>query len=376
MKKSKTFLLVLLFLMGQILVFSQSDNHHLFIGTYTNTGSYGIYVYQFNTNTGNAVLLDSAKNDNPSYLAINKKGNRLYAVDENAGTNPGAISAFSFNKKTHTFQFLNHQPTGGDHPCFVAIDKKGSTVLAANYTGGSLSVFHANKNGSLQPVSQIIQHYGKSVNKQRQEKPHVHQTMFSPDGKYVFANDLGLDETAIYPIIKKGKYETLDTIHKITVKASASAGPRHTAFHPTLPVYYVVGEMAGTVSAFKWVDKTPTLLQTISIDTIDAGPDKGSADIHVSPDGKFVYVSNRGKSNNLAICQVDATTGILKTIGYQSTLGIQPRNFVIDPTGNYLLVAHQTSNTIIIFKRDMETGLLTPTGKQLLEKAPTCLIFD
>lgn len=376
LKVSKLLVAIVFFAFGKTVVLAQGGVRKMFVGTYTNTGSYGIYVYDFNENTGSATLLDSAKIDNPSYLAINKKGNRIYAVDENAGrNNPGAISAFSFNKKTNKFQFLNREKSGGDHPCFVAIDKNGRTVVAANYTGGSLSVFHTTKNGLLQPFSQNIQHYGKGPNKERQEKPHVHQAMFSPNEKYVFVNDLGLDETTLYPTRKKGKLKNLDTANKITIKSSAGSGPRHTAFHPSIPIFYVTKELSGEVAAYKLDGKTATLIQTISIDSIDTGADKGSADIHISPDGKFLYVSNRGKANNIAICQI-SQTGELKVIGFESVLGVQPRNFVISPNGDYLLVANQGTSNIVIFKRDKETGLLTPTGTQIMQKVPTCLIFE
>ncbi len=242
MKISNVLFAVCISAVGRNVVLAQSDVRKMFVGTYTNTGSYGIYVYDFDENAGSATLLDSAKIDNPSYLAINKKGNRIYAVDENAGiSNPGSISAFSFNNKTNKFQFLNREKTGGDHPCFVAVDKNGRTVLAANYTGGSLSVFHTDKKGWLQPFSQNIQHYGKGPNKDRQEKPHVHQAMFSPDEKYVFVNDLGLDETTLYPTKQKGKPKDLDTANKITIKSSAGSGPRHTAFHPNI-TYFLRGK--------------------------------------------------------------------------------------------------------------------------------------
>lgn len=375
MKISKLLLAILFLAIGTTVVIAQNTPHKMFVGTYTTDGSYGIYVYDFNETTGSATLLDSTKIENPSYLALNKKGDRIYAVEENGGTNPGAISAFSFNNKTNKFQFLNREKTGGDHPCFVAIDKNGSTVVAANYTGGSLSVFHTTKKGWLQPFSQNIQHFGKGPNSQRQEKPHVHQAMFSPDEKYVFVNDLGLDEITLYPTTKKGKLKNLDTANKITIKSSVASGPRHTAFHTSLPIFYVVKELSGEVTAYRLENKNATMIQTISIDAIDTGADKGSADIHISPDGKFLYISNRGKSNNIAICQISAT-GELKVIGFESVLGVQPRNFVIDPTGNYLLAANQGTGNIVIFKRNLATGLLTPNGNQIKQKKPTCLIFN
>ena len=348
----------------------------LLIGTYTNNGSEGIYVYKFNTATGEMAYVSKARAENPSYLDITPNGKFVYAVGENGGDRPGDVNAFEFDSKTGQLRFLNREGSGGDHPCYVSVamqNSGGYYVTAANYTGGSFSVRKTTPEGILATGVQVVQHYGSSVHPGRQTKPHVHSTIFSPGEKYLLVSDLGMDEVRIYPFSKKSEMP-IDTTKVIVVKTSPAAGPRHLAFHKTLPVFYVVEEISGTVTAWELHKKDAEKLQTIASDTITQTDDKGSADIHLSPDGRFLYTTNRGKANNIAIYAVDAKTGLLSIKGYSSVLGEKPRNFMIDPTGNFLLVANQNSNNIVVFKRDSYTGLLTPTGKQLTEiKSPVCL---
>ena len=207
------FILLLLTLVSYI---GQSQQW-LFVGTYTGTGSKGIYVYKFNEANGTAELVSTVDCENPSYLTPSADGNFLYSISENGGDNPGSISAFSFNKKTGQLAFINKQLTGGDHPCYVTVNKKNNWVAAANYTGGSLSVLRINKDGSLKPAAQIIQHFGGSILESRQKAPHVHMTAFSPNEKYLVANDLGTDEVNAYKFNAK-KDKPLDTTAVIRIK--------------------------------------------------------------------------------------------------------------------------------------------------------------
>jgi len=279
-----------------------SPEKYLFIGTYTSGKSEGIYVYKFNTNTGEFKFVSSAKADNPSYLAVSPDEKYVYAVNEN-GNDKGSIAAYSFDKKTGTLTYLNKQPSGGDHPCFVSVDSKGRWVVAGNYTGGSLALLPVNTDGSLAPPKQVIKHEGHGVNKDRQEKPHVHSTNFSPDYKYLFVPDLGLDKVMIYSFDNKNG--ELKTSSPAFVETKPGSGPRHFAFHPSGKYAYLMTEMAGNVEAFAY-DKHGGLKSIQSISAIPAGytGSVGSADIHVSPDGKFLYASNRGESNTIAIFSI------------------------------------------------------------------------
>ncbi|MES2649796.1 MAG: lactonase family protein [Bacteroidota bacterium] len=343
----------------------------LFVGTYTGTGSKGIYVYKFNEAVGTAELVSTVDCENPSYLALSADGNFLYSISENGGDNPGSINAFSFNKTTGQLTFINKQLTGGDHPCYVAVNKKNKWVAAANYTGGSLSILGINKDGSLKPAAQVIQHYGGSVLESRQKAPHVHMTIFSPREKYLVANDLGTDEVNAYRF-KAKKRKPLDTAAVIKIKLNAGSGPRHLAFHPSKALIYILEELTGNVSVRHFSKKDISKVQIIGSDTTSPLPDKGSADIHISGDGKFLYTSNRGKANYITIYSV-AENGELTSLGTQPVLGIQPRNFTIDETGDFLLVANQGTNNVVIFKRNKTTGLLTEIGKQLSIPKPVCL---
>ena len=345
----------------------------LFIGTYTGTGSKGIYVYTFDGATGKAKWVSNTNGIvNPSYLAIGPGGKMLYACTETITANAGGVSAFRFNRKSGTLSFVNKQSSGGDNPAYVSVDNSGRWVIAGNYSGGSLSAFPVNTDGSLQPYSQLIQHTGKGSNEQRQEKPHVHATVFSPKEDYLFVPDLGLDKVMIYKFNANAR-EPLKPATPEFAQTLPGSGPRHFVFHPDKKHAYLMEEMAGAVVAYDYKNGKLTQIQEIATHPDTATGEFGSADIHVSPDGRFLYASNRGTENNIAIFSIDRATGKLKTVGYQSTMGVKPRNFMIDPSGKYLLVANQQTNNIVIFKRDARTGLLRETGQQVKIPQPVCL---
>ena len=361
-----------LFLLLHCNICLNAQEYFLVIGTYTSGKSEGIYVYRFNTKTGSAEYVSTATGiSNPSYLATSPSGKYIYAVNENGNQAQGEISAFSFDQTNGTLQHLNKQ-VSGDHPCYVTVHASGKWVIAGNYTGGNLAAFPVNTNGSLKPYAQSVQHKGKSVNTKRQEKPHVHATVFSPDNKYLLVPDLGIDKVMNYRFNKES-IKPLSAAAVPYIKSEPGSGPRHLEFHPNKKFLYVIAELTGKVAAYRYQDGKYTLLQLISSHSDDYTGTKGSADIHVSPDGNFLYASNRGDANDIAIFSIDKKTGKLKTIGFQSTLGKTPRNFMIDPTGQYLLVANQQSDNIIIFKRDALTGLLTETGNKIEVPNPVCL---
>lgn len=361
-------LLLALFL--SISVFSQDYN--LLIGTYTNTGSKGIYVYRFNTTTGEAKWVSNTDSaSNPSYLAITPNGKYVYAVYEDGGQKGGQVSAYAFDKRSGGLKLINKQ-VSGDHPCYVSVTKDGKWVTAGNYSGGSLAVFRVNSDGSLKPAAQTIQHEGNGASKSRQEKPHVHATVFSPKEDYLFVPDLGIDKVMIYKF-NPSSAQPLTPAQTPFTEVKAGNGPRHFTFHPNGKFAYLIEELSGSVSAFQYGNGKLTAIQNIITHPEDYKGDIGSADIHLSPDGKFLYASNRGGENTITIFSVNPSDGKLKLVGYQSTMGQTPRNFMIDPTGNFLLVANQKTNNIVIFKRNKSTGTLEATGKQIEIPAPVCL---
>lgn len=347
----------------------------VFIGTYTGTGSKGIYTYAFNTQTGEARIItstDSNSIQNPSFLALSPDKRFLYAVNETGGETPGSLSSFSVDE-SGKLQFLNTVPTGGDHPCYVAVSKNSKWVLAGNYSGGNASAFPLNDDGSLQPFSQLVQHKGKGPNTARQEKAHVHATVFDPSNQYVFVPDLGVDKVYIYRFRSEAG-KPLQPASQPYMAAQPGSGPRHFTFHPNGRYAYLMEELSGAVSAYRFQNGKLVSLQHISAHLPGYKGSKGSADIHVSSDGKFLYASNRGEANSIAIFSV-GPDGKLKWVGQVSSGGRSPRNFTLAPGGKFLLVANQETNNVVVFKRDAATGKLTPTGATLSIPKPVCLVF-
>lgn len=349
------------------------DIHYLVTGTYTSGKSEGIYVFQFNSIDGSAKEISHVKTSNPSFVAVSPDQQFVYAVQEDAASNGkgGEITAFSFNKQTGTLKFVNQQSSGGDHPCYVTVDKTGKWVVAGNYSSGSLSVFPVQHDGSLGAAINTIQHNGSGPDKARQNSPHVHCTVFSADNFFLYVPDLGIDKVMIYAFDEStGK---LTPAKQPFAQSAAGAGPRHLCFHPTNKYAYLMEEMSGTVVVYKMKNGELETLQRISSMPVGDSGGAGSADIHVSPDGKFLYASNRAESNTIAIFSVNPKNGKLKLTGHQSTLGKTPRNFSLDPSGNFLLVANQNSDEIVVFKVDKKTGLLTDTQKRIAVGKPVCL---
>jgi 6-phosphogluconolactonase len=348
--------------------------YNLLIGTYTNESkTNGIHVYRFNTQTGEfGEKSKSTEIINPSYLAVSRDRKNVYAVSEVA-EDKGSVYAFSFDPKTGALAFQNSAFSGGDHPCYVSVDDKKKCVIVGNYSSGTLSAIPVKSDGSLASETQTIRHEGGSVNKGRQEKPHVHATVLSRDNRFVLVPDLGGDKVYSYKLdVTQPKPLTPNTPPYTTIKAGS--GPRHLTFHPKGKFAFLITELDASITAYDYKDGKLEAKQTITMLSPDFKGEVGAADIHVSPDGKFLYGSNRGEANEIVIYSIDKN-GKLTYAGRQSTLGKTPRNFEIDPTGNFLLAANQNTNDVIIFKRDKKTGLLTDTGKKIVVDKPVCVKF-
>ena len=345
----------------------------MLVGTYTSDkGGKGIYVYRFNADSGKADSVSMVVTDNPSYLTISPNGKFVYAVEEN-GEKHSAAHAFSFDKSTGTLKHLNKQLTMGADPCYIMIDPKGKNVFTANYSGGSISSFQVEKDGSLSPINTFLQFHGSSADKDRQKSSHLHSVRYSPDGQYIFATDLGADK--IYRLTPlESPFEGQPSILNgslMEFPVPAGTGPRHFDFHPNGQYFYLLGELSGKVLVYDYSSGILTQKQTIASDTVGA---HGSADIHVSPDGRFVYASNRLKADGIAIFAVNPNDGKLTKIGYQPT-GLHPRNFAITPNGKYLLVACRDDNKIQVFSIDSVKGLLSDTHQDILLGKPVCVKF-
>ncbi len=349
----------------------------LLVGTYTvKNNSDGIYVYDFNEDSGTLKLISQTdKVENPSYLAFSKNYEYLYAVNENLDdSTPGRVSAFHFNQQEGKLRFLNTVPSNGSAPCFITVDTSGKNVLEANYNGGNFSVFKTDSDGKLLPAVQIIAQTGKSVNKYRQTQPHVHSTFLSPDEKYVFVCDLGNDTLYQYPFDAKNA-EPLDVSGAKKYKVPDGYGPRHIAFSPDKKNLYLLNELEGKLMAFKMQNDSLQYLQTIASTEVPdtALHDKSSAAIRMATNGKFLYTSNRGNANDIAIFAVNSD-GTLKEVGRQPTDEI-PRDFNIDPSGKFLLVASKTRNNIKVYAINQQSGALTYTGHSAELPAPVAILF-
>ncbi|TDD75561.1 lactonase family protein [Flavobacterium caseinilyticum] len=366
----KNSIVVFLFIFIFTNVQAQKNKFNLLIGTYTQTcESKGIYVYDFDSKTGNFSFKNATeKVVNPSYLTVSKDNNFVYSVNESGAES--TVSSFSYNSSSGKLDLINKQSSKGADPCYIINDEKN--VIVANYSGGNISVFGKNNDGGLTEAKQVIQHYGKGTNMQRQEGPHVHMVHFSPDQKFVLANDLGNDKVYSYAYNPAAANTVLVLKDSISVKSGS--GPRHLTFSKNGKFVYLLQELDGALTVFSYSNGK---LKKIDETTILAKDFKGtfsSADIHISPDGRFLYASNRGQANTITIYKI-LKNGKLLLKGQSSTLGKGPRNFAIDPTGNFLLAAHQYTNDIVIFKRNKTTGALTDTGKKITLCSPVCLVF-
>lgn len=350
---------------------STKDEYYLFIGTYSSEGKpNGIHVYQFNTQSGEFKQAQPVTElNNASYLAISEDRQNVYAVSEGG---PGSVNAYALDPASGKLSFLNSVPAQG--PCYVSVDDNKKVAFSGNYGGGNALAIPLQADGSfVEDKVQNVQHEGSSVNERRQSKPHVHAVVLSPDDRYLLVPDLGTDKVYQYQI-DASQMEVLQPADEPFMTVEPGGGPRHLAFHPNGKYAYLVLEMEGAVMALDYRKGKLTAKQTISMLSPDFKGSFSGADIHVSPDGKFLYASNRGEANELAIYSIDKK-GMLTMVGRQSVLGKTPRNFAIDPSGNYLLAANQDTAEVIIFKRDKNTGLLTPTGQKIEVDKPVCLKF-
>ena len=337
----------------------------MLVGTYTSGNSKGIYTFRFNQETGSVSPLSEIEVSNPSYLTLSADNRFVYAVSEQ-NDSTAAVHAFSFNKKNGTLQLLNSQKTRSEDPCYVSTD--GRKVLTANYSGGTMSVFPIRYDGSLDPSDTLFQGSASGPDTDRQGTPHIHCAIFSPDSNYIFATDFSADRILRYAVHSK---EELPRPLSEAVDIQPGSGPRHLIFSKNGKYAYLINELSGKVIAFAYADGRLNEIQTITADTIQA---RGSADIHLSPDGKYLYVSNRLKEDGIAIFEVNPEKGTLAKVGYQLT-GSHPRNFNITPNGKYLLVACRDSNAIQIFERDIVSGLLKKTGEEKKMDKPVCIQF-
>lgn len=357
------------------MIHAQHQNVDLFIGTYTHSGkSKGINVYDFDSNTGAAALKSTVPAENPSFLAVSADRKHVYAVNENGDGN-GAVSAYAYDGALKKLTLLNQRLTEGDHPCHVVTDRKGTHVIISNYSGGSISVFPVQPDGSLGLLKQLIRHEGNGPDQNRQQSAHVHSAFFSPDEKQLYVQDLGTDKINIYDYQPSSINHPLVPAAQSFIAGAPGGGPRHIAQSAEGQFIYLVQEMTANIMVYQQRGGKWKAIQEVAMNEPGFNGKNGAADIKLSPDGKFLYASNRGDANTLAIYRVDIGTGKLAKIGNQPVLGVGPRNFNMSPDGKYLLVGNQNTDEVVVFARNADSGLLTDTGHRIVVGAPVCLVF-
>jgi 6-phosphogluconolactonase len=346
----------------------QAKTYNFIVGTFTkNTNSEGIYSVNFDTKSGKSIIKVIARNiENPAFLTISPDSNFIYSVSESGEAS--TINAFRFEKSKAILQPLNSVSAGGAGPCYI--DASDKHVVTANYAGGSLVVFGRKNDGSLTEPIQIIPHKGSSIDLKRQTKPYVHQAIFSPCHQYVFTNDLGTDFMHAYHYNPNADKKIL--LPADSIKLKSGSGPRHLVFNKTGKVIYAVQELDGTVSVIGFENNKLKLIQETTLD-LQKSFENAAADIHLSPDGKFLYVTNRGTAQNITCFKV-LKNGTLKFIQQLPTGASWPRNFTLTADGKYIFIGNQHSNAITVFSRNVQSGKMKNTGFHIDIPSPVCIV--
>ncbi len=352
----------------------------LYVGTYTEAGRHdGVHLVRMDHRTGTLRSVGVADvGPNPSFLAIHPNGRVLYAVNEvteMGGRATGAVGAFTIARDSGQLTRLGEQPSEGAAPCYVSLDRTARLALVANYVSGTIAVLPIDSDGTLSGATQMVQHSGTGPNAARQASAHAHCIIVHPSNHFVLAADLGVDRILLYQL--DAQQGTLTHAEHGDAVMRPGSGPRHLAFHPTLPVLFVTGELDSTVTALHSDPDTGAMSPLETRSTLPDGwtGTNLTADIHVAPNGRTLYASNRGH-NSIAVFSIADTSGALTLEQVISTAGDWPRNFAIDPTGRWLLVANQRSGSIVVFARDSESGRLTPTSQRIGLPNPVCLRFN
>ena len=355
-----------------------NNKYIMYIGTYTSGKSQGIYAFEMDSYTGGLKLIDTTESlENPSYQVIDTNFEYLYTVMETEiydGEKGGAVGAFRIDKQTGLLKFINSQLTKGRAPCHVCINRAGTYLFAANYSEGTVSVFPICKDGSISPASCVLEHKGTGPNKGRQEKAHAHYVSLTPDEKFLCAVDLGIDKIIVYDFDSKTGKLYLSKHPEVIIRPGS--GPRHMVFHQSGRFAYLINELSSDIVALEYSSEQGIFTELQYISSLPSGYNGISycSAIHISPDGQFLYGSNRGH-DSIAIFKINNNTGKLELVSIIPTGGSYPRDFGIDPSGKFLYAANQNSDTIVTFKISSETGIIEPTSSIINVPSPVCVKF-
>ena len=341
-----------------------AQDTYVFFGSFNREkDAEGIYVYQLDPIKGKLSKVTSfAGILNPSFLTLSPNGKYVFACTESKTKNAGSVSSFGFDPEKKTLTFINSQKSGGENPVYVSVHQNGKWLIVGNYTEGSTSVYPVSENGRIEPSVQNFQYTEGSTDSNRQDRSHIHSTVFSPNHDYVFLPDLGADKIRAYRF-EGNRSEPLQPAEVPFTPTILGSGPRHFTFHPNGKYAYCIEEMGGAVSAYAYEDGKLKNIQRIDTHMDKIKDNFESSDVHISPDGRFLYASNRGDEDNIAIFSIQ-NDGTLKTVGYQRKGGRHPRVFAIDATGKFLIATNAGSGSAVVFKRNAETGLLKKVDKK------------
>lgn len=352
----------------------RADQHLLVVGGYAAADQPGLHAFAFNTATG--VLTEHgafAGIFNPSFLVVHPNQRWLYAVSETSQSHDGVsggVWALRFEAEGGAFSPLNQRPSGGDYPAHLSLDATGRWLLVANYGTGNVAVFPIGDDGVLGEMTDLAQHQGSGPNRTRQEGPHAHSTTFAPDNRFVIAADLGTDQLVVYEF-DHAAGKLVD--HGYTATRPGS-GPRHCAFHPNGRFFYVANELDSTTSLYDYDPAGGTLHERQFLSTLPPdAPENTVADIHLAPDGRRLYVSNRGH-NSIAVFDV-AEDGQLTPVTIQPCGGSWPRNFALAPGGRFVLVANQYSDAVTILPLLNTTDAIGSPLGNVAAPQPSCIQF-
>jgi 6-phosphogluconolactonase len=352
-------------------------SYFVYVGTYTGPNSKGIYGFRFDPSNGKMTPMGvAAEVENPSFVVTDPSHRYLYTVTEigNSGGVHGLISSYSIDPSTGALKFLNKVDSSGGGACHLVVDKTGKMLFVANYGTGSVASFAIRPDGSIGEKTGFDQHSGSSVNPKRQKGPHAHEVVLSPDNRFLFVPDLGMDQIKIYRVDAANGTFTPNDPPFASVKPGL--GPRHFTFGRGAQFAYVVCEMGSSVAVFAYDSGKGSLTPVQTVSTLPANftGEDNSAEIQVDRSGRFLYASNRGH-DSITVFAIDPAKGTLTTIQVVPTKGNIPRNFVIDPTGKYLIVANQKSDQMVVFAINQKNGQLTPSGQMVDVTAPVSILF-
>lgn len=347
----------------------------IFVSAFKSGEEGAIHAYRFDTNTGRLTTLHRTSDvENPFFMAISPDGRFLFSIDaeEFGGQDNEFVAAYAIEGRDGKLTKLNRQSAGGTASCYLDVDHTGKSVVVANYASGSVTALPIQDDGLLSPAASFVQHRGKSIDPKRQQGPFAHSIVVSPDNRYALAADLGIDKVLTYRLSSGSAMLTSNAAHPFAALPPGS-GPRHLTFHPNGKRVYVINELKNTVTYFDYSADNAKLTERQTISTLpeNFSGTSHTADLKITPNGKFLYGTNRGH-DSIAIFRI-AADGLLSLVRIEPSLGNGPQNLLITPDGRWLMCANMPGNNLIVFAIDSATGGLTATGDPISMLMPSCI---